>query len=130
MRDDVLACSWHHIDYRNLNHRIAAGLQTHRGAGHVHQHLTRQGGVVDAHIKLHALVLGLTRDSLAHQVDAMAHVADGINAVDGEHMSFIVSEIGVSLDVFGHLFEGADSSYPLPLHDWCAGPLLAANAAT
>ena len=52
MTDEVLAVAGQHIDDGNLDHRVAAGLQAHGGAGHVDQHLTCQGGVVDAHVEL------------------------------------------------------------------------------
>ena len=64
MFDEIGTIARQHVDDRNLYHRVAAGLQTHRGASHIYQHLTCEGGVVDAHIELQALVLRLTAHTL------------------------------------------------------------------
>ena len=105
MTNQFLSVAREHVDDGDLHHRVAAWLQAHRSAGHVYQHLTRQSGVVDAHIELHTLVGGLARDTLANKVHTMAHVAHSINAVYSKHMGLVVGEIWVSLDVLGHLFQ-------------------------
>jgi hypothetical protein len=40
MFDEVGAVAWEHVDDGNLDHRVAGGLEAHRGAGHVDQYLT------------------------------------------------------------------------------------------
>ena len=40
MLDEVGTVAWEHVDDGNLNHRVASGLEAHRGAGHVDQYLT------------------------------------------------------------------------------------------
>ena len=65
MFDEVGAVAWEHVDDGNLNHRVAGGLEAHRGAGHVDQYLTGEGRIVDLHVELQTLVLGLTADAFA-----------------------------------------------------------------
>ena len=43
--DEIGSVAWEHVDHRDLNHRVAAGLQTHGGTGYIDQHLTCEGGV-------------------------------------------------------------------------------------
>ena len=102
---EVFSIALEHVDDGYLYHGIAAGLQTHGSTGHIYQHLTREGGIVDTHVELQTLVLGLTAHSLAHQVDTMSHVAHVINTLYLKDMSLIVGKIGVCLDGLGHLFE-------------------------
>ena len=52
MSDEFLGVAGKHVDDGNLNHRIAAGLQTHGSTGNVDKHLTSEGRVVDAHVEL------------------------------------------------------------------------------
>ena len=99
MLDEVGTVAREHVDNGNLDHGVASGLQTHRGASHVNQYLTRKGGVVDLHVELKTLVLGLTANTLAHQVNTMAHVANIVNALYLEHVGLVRSEVGVGLDV-------------------------------
>ena len=66
MLDEVGTVAWQHVDDGNLNHRVAAWLQTLRGTSHVDQYLSGQCGVVNLHVELEALVLGLSTDTLAH----------------------------------------------------------------
>ena len=97
MADEVFAVAGQHVDDRNLNHRVAAGLQTHGGTGNVDKHLTSQGGVVDAHVELQALVLGLTADALADEVYAVTHIAHVVNRLHLEDVRLIVSKYGSAL---------------------------------
>ena len=60
MTNQVFTVTRQYVDDRNFNHRVATGLLKHRGTSHVYQHLTSQGGVVDAHVELQTLVLGLS----------------------------------------------------------------------
>ena len=75
MCNESLTVSGEHVDDRKLYHGVAARLLTHGGACHIYQHLCCEGRVVDAHIELQTLVLGLAADAFAHEVDAMSHVA-------------------------------------------------------
>ena len=52
MSYQLFAVALKHINDRYLNHGVAARLLVHRGACHVHQHLSGKCRVVDAHIKL------------------------------------------------------------------------------
>ena len=65
MFDEVGAVAWEHVDDGNLDHRVAGGLEAHRGASHIDQYLTGEGGIVDLHVELQTLVLGLTADAFA-----------------------------------------------------------------
>ena len=103
MFDEVGTLAGEHVDDGNFNHRVAAGLQTHRGAGNVDQHLTGEGRVVDLHVELQALVLCLTADTLADEVDTVTHVAHVVDILHLEDMRLVRGEIGVCLDVFRHL---------------------------
>ena len=40
MFDEVGAVAGEHVDDGNLDHRVAGGLEAHRGASHIDQHLT------------------------------------------------------------------------------------------
>ena len=97
MFDEVGTIAREHVDNGNLDHGVASGLQTHRGTGHVDQHLTCESRVVDAHVKLQTLVLGLTTDTLAHEVHTMTHVAHVVNAGYLEHVGLIAGEVGIGL---------------------------------
>lgn len=78
MADQFLTVAFEHIDDRNLHHCVATRLQAHRGASHVDEHLTRKGRIVDTHYELHALVLSLAAHTLASEMNAVSHVADGV----------------------------------------------------
>ena len=65
MFDEVGAVAWEHVDDGNLDHRVAGGLEAHRGASDIDQNLTGEGGIVDLHVELQTLVLGLTADAFA-----------------------------------------------------------------
>ena len=52
MLDQAFTIAGKHVDDRNLNHRIATRLQTHRGTGHIDQHLTGKCWIIDAHVEL------------------------------------------------------------------------------
>ena len=75
MLDEIGTFAWEHVDDGELDHRVAAGLLTHGSTGYVDQYLGGESRVVDAHVELEALVLGLARDALAHEVDTVTHVA-------------------------------------------------------
>ena len=103
MLDEVGAVAWQHINDGNLNHGVAARLQTHRSTSHINQYLTRQGGVVNLHVEFQTLVLGLTADALADEVHTVTHIAYVVNALYLEHMRLIVGKIWIGLDVLRHL---------------------------
>ena len=105
MLNQVGTIAWQHVDDRNLNHRVAAWLQTHRGTSHVNQNLTSQCRIVNLHIELHALVLSLSADTLADEVHTVTHIANVIDALYLEDVSLIVSKVGVCLDVLGDLLQ-------------------------
>ena len=93
MFDEVCTLAGEHVDDGNLDHCVAAGLEAHGGASHVDKYLTSEGGVVDAHVELQALVLGLAADTLAHEVHAVTHVAHVVDALHLEHMRLVGGEI-------------------------------------
>ena len=99
MLDEVCAFAGEHVDDGNFHHRVAAGLQTHGSTGNVDEHLSCQGGVVDAHVELQTLVLCLTADTFADKVHAVTHVADVIDALHLEHVCLVGGEVGVGLDI-------------------------------
>ena len=105
MFDKVGAITRQHVDDRNLHHRVATGLQTHRGTCYIHQYLTCEGRVVDAHIELQTLVLSLTADTLTYKVHAMTHITYIVNTLYLEHVCLVAGEIRISLDGSSHLFE-------------------------
>ena len=105
MLDEVGTVAWEHVDDGNLNHRVAGGLEAHRGASHIDKNLTGEGGIIDLHVELQALVLGLTADALADEVDTMTHVTNVVDALYLEDVRLVAGEIGVSLDVLRDLFE-------------------------
>ena len=49
MFDEVGAVAWEHVDDGNLDHRVAGGLEAHRGASDIDQYLTGEGRIVDLH---------------------------------------------------------------------------------
>ena len=105
MLNQIGTVAWQHVNDRNLNHRVATWLQTHRGASHVDQYLTCQCRVVNLHIELHALVLGLSANTLADKVYAMSHIANVVDALNLEDMSLVVGKVWVCLDVLGNLLQ-------------------------
>lgn len=66
MRDEFLAVAFEIVNYGDLNHGVATGLLAHGGASHIDEHLTGEGGVVDAHVELQSLVLCLATHALAN----------------------------------------------------------------
>ena len=74
MGNPLFAVAGKEVDNGNLNHRVAAGLQTGGGTCHTYQYLGGEGGVVDAHVELEALVLGLARYTLANEVHTVTHI--------------------------------------------------------
>ena len=103
--DEVGTVAWQHVDDRNLDHGVATWLQAHRGTSYVDQHLTSQCRVVNLHVELHALVLGLTADTLADKVYAMSHIANVINAFYLEDVCLVVGKVRVGLDVLSNLLQ-------------------------
>ena len=103
MFDEVGAVAWEHVDDGNLDHRVAGRLEAHGGTSDIDQNLTGEGRIVDLHVELQTLVLGLTADALADEVDTMTHVANIIDALYLEDVRLVVREIGVSLDILGYL---------------------------
>ena len=97
MAYQLLAVAGQKVDYGDFNHGVASGLLTHRCACNVYEHLTCQGRVVDAHVELHALVLSLSANALAHEVYAVAHVLHSVNAVNLHNVSLVACEIRVGL---------------------------------
>ena len=57
--NDFLTSSWQHVDNWNLWHGVATWLETERSTSYVNQYLSGEGWVVDAHVELETLVLGL-----------------------------------------------------------------------
>ena len=105
MLDEVGTVAGQHVDNRNLDHGVTAGLQAHRGTGYIDQYLSGEGWVVDLHVELEALVLSLSADALAYEVYAVAHVANIVNAGYLEYVGFVAGEVGVCLDGCCHLVE-------------------------
>ena len=105
MRDELLAVAFEIVNHWNLNHGVATGLLAHRGASHVDKYLTGEGGVVDAHVELKALVLCLTANTLANQIYTVTHITHIVNRGYLEHVSLVVGEIWVGLDGLCHLLK-------------------------
>ena len=105
MFDKIGTVTGEHVDDRNLDHRVTAGLQTHGSTGNVDKYLTCEGGIVDAHIELQTLVLGLTTDPLTHEVHTVTHIAHIVDALHLEHMRLIAGEVRIGLDVLRHILE-------------------------
>ena len=93
------------VYYRNLNHCVASRLLAHRSAGYTYQHLSRQGRIVDFHIKLEQLVMRLARYTFANQVHAVAYIVQVIHTSYLFHVRFVIHEIRVSLDGCFYLLE-------------------------
>ena len=53
----LLAVAVEHIDDGNLDHGVRTRLLAHGSASHVHEHLTGERRVIDAHVELEELVL-------------------------------------------------------------------------
>lgn len=98
MGDNLLAITGQEVDDGDLDHGIAAGLLVHGGAGHADEDLTREGGVVDAHVELEKLVLRRAAHAFARQVDAMPHVDDVVHAGHLDDVRLVVDKVGVGLD--------------------------------
>ena len=105
MLDEVGTVARQHVDDGNLNHRVAGGLQAHRGTSNVDQYLTCEVRIVDLHVELEALVLRLSADTLAHEVHTVTHITNVVDALYLEHVGLVRGEVGVGLDVFSDLFQ-------------------------
>jgi len=105
MLDEVSTVARQHVDDGNLNHGVAGRLQAHRGTSNVDQYLTCEGRIVDLHVELQALVLGLSADTLAHEVHTVAHIANVVDAFYLEYVGLVRGEVGVGLDVLSHLLQ-------------------------
>ena len=79
--DEGFAVAGEEVDDGNLNHGVGSGGETHGCAGYAYEELGGEGGIVDAHAELEALVLSLARDTLAHHVYTVTHILDCIDAL-------------------------------------------------
>ena len=105
MSDELLTVTWEIVDDGNLNHGVATWLLLHGGTCNIDEHLSSEGRVVNLHIELEELVVGLATDALASEVDTVTYVIEGIDALYLEDMGLIVGEVWVCLDSLGDLSE-------------------------
>ena len=103
--DKLLAVTLQHIDNRNLNHCVATRLLTHRSTGYINKYLTSKSRVVDAHSKLHALVLCLAANTLADKMNTMTHIAYSIYRRNSKYMSLVVGKVRVGLNGSCNVFK-------------------------
>ena len=101
--DDALAIAGQIVDDGNLYHRVGTGLLLHAGASNVDKYLGGKCGVVDLHVELEELVVGLATYTLANEVYTMTYIVECINALYLEDVSLVACEVGVSLDSCGYL---------------------------
>ena len=104
--DELFAITWEHVEDGEFDHGVAARLLAEGCTSDIDQHLGGEGRVVDAHVELEALVLRLAADTLADEVDAVAHVTYLIDRGDLEHVGLVAGEIGVGLDGCSDGIEG------------------------
>ena len=93
--DEVHLVAWEQVDWRYLYHCVATWLLLEHGSCRSHKYLTCQGWVVDRHVELEVLVLSLAGNTLSHEVNAVTYVVEGINRVNLDNVSLVMSEIVV-----------------------------------
>ena len=97
MSHKVFALSVEEVYDRHFDKCVTARLLAHCRAGGANKYLSREGRVVNVHVKLEKLVLGLSAHPLAGKVYPVSHVNHIIHACHLLHMGFVVHEIGVGL---------------------------------
>ena len=102
MGNQFFALARKQVDDRYFYHRVATGLLFHRGTGHANQYLSRQRRIVDMHVELEQLVLGLSGYAFACQVDTVSHVQQLVYTRYFYDVGFIVDEIGIGFDGCGY----------------------------
>src|SRR5574344_886363 len=105
MRDMQLPIAWQKVNNRNLYHSIAPRLLSERCSCHIHENLSCKSGIVDRHREFHTLVLGLSRNALANEMNTMTHVTNIVYRRNLENVCLIRSKIRVCLDGCSNLFE-------------------------
>ena len=98
VRNNLLAVARQEVDDGNFYHRIATRLLAHGSAGHTDEDLTREGGIVNAHIELEELILGAAAHALASEIDAVAHINHIVHTRHLHDVRLIVDKVGVGLD--------------------------------
>ena len=94
MRNQFLTVAAQQINYRNFNHGITSGLLFHGGTCHANQHLCGKSRIINLHVKLEQLIMGLARYPFTNQVNAMTASASlniGASASDKCEREFLFS---------------------------------------
>ena len=86
------------VDDGHFNHRVATRTLLHRGTGGTHQHLTGEGRIVDAHVKLEQLILRRSAHTLARKVHTVTHVDNLVDTGHQVHVRFVRSKVRIGLD--------------------------------
>lgn len=110
MSDKVLAVTRQIVNHRNLYHCVASRLLTHGSTCRIDKHLCSERRVVDFHIELKHLIMSLSRDTLACQVDTMTDIIEGVHTLHLEDMSLVIDEYGSAFIAFTTSSNTAPSS--------------------
>ena len=112
MCNQVLTLAWEVVDNRYLNHSVGCRLLLHGSTSYVDEHLSSEGWVVNLHIKLEELVVGLATDTLTSEVYTMTNIVESINALYLEYVCLVACEVWVSLDSLCNLSMNTEWSWP------------------
>jgi len=93
------------VDWRNLDHGVAARALAEHGARAADENLTCEGWVVDLHGEAEILVGRGARHAVADEVDAMADIVESLDARDLDDVCLVVGEVVVGLDGCGNVIE-------------------------
>ncbi len=98
MTNDVLTIARQIVYDGNLYHGVSTWLLLECCTGSIYQYLSSKGGVIDFHVELEELVVGLTTYALANQIHTMAYIVQLIYTLNLKDMRLIASKIGVGFD--------------------------------
>ena len=93
------------VNKRNFNHCITTWLLTHCRTRTTDKNLGSERRVIDSHVELEQLVLGCTRNTLACEVDTVAHIKEVIYTWNFLYMCLVIDEIWIGLDGCSDLIE-------------------------
>ena len=76
-----------------LGTEVTTGFEAESGTGTGDEDLTGERRVVDGHIKLKTLVMGVAGNAVTDKVDTMSDVIEGIDTLDRDDVGLVVCEI-------------------------------------
>ena len=97
-----IAVACEEVDDGDFNHGVAARTLTHCRACAAYEHLARKSRIIDFHVKLEKLIVGLSGDALSYEIDTMTHIIELSHRGNRDNVGFIRGEIWVCLNGSSH----------------------------